>query len=508
MDPQSGLWQPIGNMNSRVQALVEDERGQLLVGGTFSQSGDIPADAMAAWDLGTGAWSSLTVTSAGSGLDGAVFDVEAGSDGTIIAAGVFTRAGRGTSSMEGIQALGSIGTWDPLAQKWIPLGEGLNNLVKTVAVDAVGGIYAGGYFTASGTEQLGFIGYWTSAGWNPLGTGLNGAVEDMVVGPDGSLYVAGYFSLAGGVSVGSVAVWDPRSSTWSALGTGMNAGVEAIAVSPDGVVYAGGPFTLADERAASGIARWDPAIGHWEPLGLGKNSIVRSIAIAPDGGVFAGGLFTFAGTVVADYVARWDPKASAWSAVGSGLNSAVRVLKVGPDGSLYAGGVFTQAGDVETSFVARWDASTDVWSALGSGTNGSVRGIALDADGRVYLGGFFTSAGGETAAHFAVWSGDVSAATVSVAGSPELPAGVDLEQNYPNPFNPATTIAFSLAEAGHVRLAVYDLLGREVQVLVDAFQESGRHQIRFDAPGLATGSYIYRLDTPEASVARTLTLVR
>jgi hypothetical protein len=85
---------------------------------------------------------------------------------------------------------------------------------------------------------------------------------------------------------------------------------------------------------------------------------------------------------------------------------------------------------------------------------------------------------------------------------------VGLEQNYPNPFNPATTIAFSLAEAGHVRVAVYDLLGREVEVLIDAFQEGGRHEIRFDASGLATGSYIYRLDTPETSVARTLTLVR
>ena len=69
----------------------------------------------------------------------------------------------------------------------------------------------------------------------------------------------------------------------------------------------------------------------------------------------------------------------------------------------------------------------------------------------------------------------------------------NLDQNYPNPFNPSTNINFNLVETGLVSLKVYNLLGQEVAELVNQRMSSGSHTFNFDASGLSSGVYIYRL---------------
>ena len=89
-------------------------------------------------------------------------------------------------------------------------------------------------------------------------------------------------------------------------------------------------------------------------------------------------------------------------------------------------------------------------------------------------------------------------ADVALAGeSPAaLPESYGLLNAYPNPFNPSTNIQYDLPEETHVRLAVFDLLGREVALLVDGQRSAGRYNISFDASGLKSGMYLYRLETP------------
>lgn len=89
-----------------------------------------------------------------------------------------------------------------------------------------------------------------------------------------------------------------------------------------------------------------------------------------------------------------------------------------------------------------------------------------------------------------------------------LPTRSSLAQNYPNPFNPATEIAFDVAAGGPVSLRVYDLLGREVAVLVNGERAPGRYRERFDGSGLASGVYVYRLQTAGAVETRRMMLVR
>ncbi len=89
-----------------------------------------------------------------------------------------------------------------------------------------------------------------------------------------------------------------------------------------------------------------------------------------------------------------------------------------------------------------------------------------------------------------------------------LPNQYSLNQNYPNPFNPTTTIAFSLAKAGNVNLSVYNLLGQQVETLVDGPMGAGLQQITWDAGQYASGMYFYRLTTDDFSATRKMVLLK
>jgi len=111
-----------------------------------------------------------------------------------------------------------------------------------------------------------------------------------------------------------------------------------------------------------------------------------------------------------------------------------------------------------------------------------------------------------------------------VADRSSLPAESGIAQNYPNPFNPTTTLLYTVAgvvapsgafpsgaegpEAGHVRLAVYDLLGREVAVLVDEQKQPGEYTATWDAHGMASGVYFYRLIAGGACETKKMLLLR
>jgi hypothetical protein len=86
-----------------------------------------------------------------------------------------------------------------------------------------------------------------------------------------------------------------------------------------------------------------------------------------------------------------------------------------------------------------------------------------------------------------------SFAITAVGEEPSLPKAFALEQNYPNPFNPSTTIEYELPGASEVRLSVYDMLGREISILVHERREAGVHEVKFDGLNLASGVYFYRL---------------
>lgn len=99
--------------------------------------------------------------------------------------------------------------------------------------------------------------------------------------------------------------------------------------------------------------------------------------------------------------------------------------------------------------------------------------------------------------------------TASVpAGDDGLPLEFKLSQNYPNPFNPSTVIPFSLPSASWAKLAVFDITGREVMMLINDRLPAGNHNVEFDAGKLPSGIYLIRLEAAQRTAFRKLALVR
>jgi hypothetical protein len=122
----------------------------------------------------------------------------------------------------------------------------------------------------------------------------------------------------------------------------------------------------------------------------------------------------------------------------------------------------------------------------------------LDDPGMLNLGGFF----------YDVYRMPILAIETSVPLDRALPEAFVLQQNYPNPFNPATQIRYALPQSGLVRLVVYNVLGQEVARLVDGHQDAGFHLVRWNADGMASGIYYYKLSAAGFSDVRKMLLVK
>ena len=90
----------------------------------------------------------------------------------------------------------------------------------------------------------------------------------------------------------------------------------------------------------------------------------------------------------------------------------------------------------------------------------------------------------------------------------EPPKEFVLLQNYPNPFNPVTVIRYSVPVKDHISLTVYDLLGREVSMLVNDVQSAGSYTIEFNASRLSSGIYFYQLRTGRFSETKKMMMLK
>jgi hypothetical protein len=111
---------------------------------------------------------------------------------------------------------------------------------------------------------------------------------------------------------------------------------------------------------------------------------------------------------------------------------------------------------------------------------------------------------GEYEVYYTVWEDSISG-NIQLFGKRYLypisgvkdnysPSSFTLYQNYPNPFNPTTTISYRLKEKGFVKLNVYDITGKLIKTLVNQIKDPGSYETEFNAKGLASGIYFYRLE--------------
>ena len=125
--------------------------------------------------------------------------------------------------------------------------------------------------------------------------------------------------------------------------------------------------------------------------------------------------------------------------------------------------------------------------------------------GSLYNGSSWSAVGYNLRTRAVVISGSGVSSVATAAGTPQK---YELLQNYPNPFNPSTTITFSIPERSRVTLKIYDLLGQEVETLLNDDFTAGKYSTRWDAAGLATGTYFYRLEAGKFTETKKVLLLK
>jgi len=121
------------------------------------------------------------------------------------------------------------------------------------------------------------------------------------------------------------------------------------------------------------------------------------------------------------------------------------------------------------------------------------------------FGGFTMWAETDTIKTFLSWLRGV---TFVEDREPQTPLRFELEQNFPNPINPTTVISFQLPVRSHATLKVFDVLGIEVATLVEGELNAGEHSVVFDATGLPSGVYFYRLTSLSGSLSKSMELIK
>ena len=425
-EPTSGTWATFGSgLDGFATALCVLANGDLVVGGSFTSAGGVPAANVARWD-GL-AWSPL-----GAGTDGEVSALQVLGNGDLIAAGRFTTAGGAPASR--------VARWD--GSVWTALGAGTDGDVRRLAVLGNGDLVAAGAFAQAGGSPAAHVARWDGTTWAPLGSGTDGPIQALAVAPNGDLVVGGLFSLAGGVVAPCIAAWS--GTVWAALGdpasipldlarVGSELVLAGTTATNDGTVQrwdgtewtplappaarltvahvaafageplAAGSFQAIDGTLAAGLATFDGAA--WHPPTRGLRPAVFAIAAdAIDGApIVATGGDDQSWTRVArgEGASRWHDLGLVEIPLGGFFGDAYALAPL-PDGGLVVGGAF-QHESGSASIVARDAVGT--WQALGTGVDGIVQAVLRLPNGDLVAAGSFTTADGVPAASIARWDG-------------------------------------------------------------------------------------------------------
>ncbi len=396
-------------------------------------------------------------------------------------------------------------------------------------------------------------------------TSGNGGVTNYGVATDlnGDCFVTGYvfetenidsFTLTGQANGGNayIAKYDTSGTClWAQILTGqsISQGV-GVAVDSKGNSYMTG-YMIGDTSIAgnfklintaysgnnSFLIKYDTAgncLWAVEDTGLASTNS-SAIAVDQNGDIYLAGDFENGSAIFGNiklnglfadnsFLVKYDASGNClWAKQSSGTIASGYSLSLDKDNNCYITGNFYNGeadfGNLklvnnnltaENIFVIKYDANGNpVWAIADTGSGGYCYSSSCDAEGNLYttgdgLGGGFGSFvfnGGFLAKINTVISG-----VNSVKSS--LPINFSLSQNYPNPFNPTTAIEYSVPAYSHVVIKVYNVLGKEVKALVDENKPAGNYTVDFNASGLASGIYFYRMQTNGFSTVRKMILLK
>ena len=395
-------------------------------------------------------------------------------------------------------------------------------------------------------SDLAMAGAWTrKADINPSRVTYAAAVVD------GKIYLMGGLG-NGYLDTDYNYAFDPATNTWQKRAHMLTARSFVTAAALNGIIYTfGGTVDGLAHRALSVVEAYDPATDSCTPRNslpnprFGINTCVVDSLIYSIGGkctldslisetcaydpasdtwtartprpltggcavvVYNGLIYTFGGRETTAKPASaevyvYDPKADSWT-----RKKDMPTPRTGTEASVWHDKIYVIGGyQVENSVVAAvevYDPATDTWEKLADMPEKTALHAQVELGGKIYV--MAGTADWQTGG-WHTWEFDPASNTEDVEEERNSPTAYELTQNYPNPFNPATTICYAVPHRAHVTLVVYNVLGQQVNELVDDNVEAGFHEVQFNASNLASGVYFYRMQAGTFVDTKTLLLVR
>jgi hypothetical protein len=320
---------------------------------------------------------------------------------------------------------------------------------------------------------------------NPFVTGLGLSGDNLVAGTNGGIYlgsvssnswnrVSSYTGSQSFVFNGSIIIAGSNEGVLRSTDDGHTwKGIDSVHIGGAtyqawAVLTVGSTIIAGYNQRGIRISTNNGVSWAYSNTGLPSNSTINALAFS-GGNILAG--TTGAGIFVS------SNEGTMWSQSALGTSQIWTFL-------VYGSRVF--AGGSNGVFISPDNGLT--WNGISQGLDGYFVYSLVVSGEHIFAG---VSGGG-------VWQRPLSEVTsVSNNVLRTLPASFVLSQNYPNPFNPSTTIAFQLPHRSHVSLSVFDLLGRQMELLIDNTLDGGKHEVTFNADGYPTGVYFYRLKAGE-----------
>jgi len=301
--------------------------------------------------------------------------------------------------------------------------------------------------------------------WGPYGR-----FNTIVSNQNGHLFASGSYPVSG------VMRSTDNGASWDTPDPNFQASVYALCISPGGVLFAG--------TSGGGVYRSTNNGTNW--IQSQPYASVNSLTTTPNGYIYG----HFEVSLGQNGIYRSTNNGVSWQYINFG-NNDYYYLKTNSSGHIFAGG-FYGAG------IYRSTNNGINWSQVSEGIfNRMITTIVFDNAGYSYTGTYF---------------GGIYKTNISTIGllniSAEVPNSFSLKQNYPNPFNPVTNIEFSVPEKSFVRLTVFDVTGRVVEILVNEELKAGIYKSDWNAANYSSGVYFCKLETDGFTDTKRMVLVK
>ncbi|MDD5363425.1 MAG: T9SS type A sorting domain-containing protein [Ignavibacteria bacterium] len=391
---------------------------------------------------------------------------------------------------------------------WAPANNGMiYNKVQCLAISA-----SNPNIIFAGTDSLGG---WTNSGiYKSTDAGANWTlvsadiydtkgIQAIVVHPTNpNIVVCGVFNALAASVVG---IWKSTNGgiNWSPSSTGVdNKQILSLIVNPKNpnVMYAGSSLVMPGSTGPSKIYRSNDAGSNWTavtnglPTGATTGNPIRCMSISPtDTAKVLAAIFvndTTGGIYVTTNGGQlWSKKWGIPNTTGTLPRSAV-INPLNPN-EFYVG--VDQSGGTGSMGIWRTTDGGATWADFSGGSllnSYTIRALLFKTLGNLTLfaGGATSSSASGRGTFEYTW-------TALGIYNPEVPVKFNLDQNYPNPFNPSTSIKFDIPKSSFIKLAVYDIIGRELRLLINDYRNAGSYIVNFEAGSLSSGVYIYRLES-------------